>query len=258
MRLALFDLDHTLLSADSDVLWCEFLISEGHLAPLFAENYLDMAQRYDAGTVTPVDYCDFHARTLTGFTPAKLQPLRERFFEGWVRPRIPDDSRALLQRRRELGETLVLTTATSRVVSELTAAELGVDHYLCTELEQAGDGRYTGRTTGTLNMRSGKIDRLRQWLREAGHSEQLLRDASFYTDSINDLALLSAVKRPIVVDPDPRLESTAHRKGWTVLRLNRPLNSPPPDAARAPVHTVVPEPPRLRERRGHERRARER
>lgn len=70
---------------------------------------------------------------------------------------------------------------------------------------------------------AGKIDRLRQWLSQAGHPEQLLREASFYTDSINDLALLSAVKRPIVVDPDPRLESTAHRKGWTVLRLNRQL-----------------------------------
>ncbi len=223
MRLALFDLDHTLLSADSDLLWCAFMIAEGRLAPQFAEHCQDVALRYGAGTVTPIDYCDFHARTLAGLTPAELRPLCERFFADWVRPRIPDDSRALLQRRRELGETLVLTTATNRVVSELTAADLGVDHYLCTELEQDADGRYTGRTAGVPNMRSGKIDRLRQWLSEAGHPEQLLREASFYTDSINDLALLSAVKRPIVVDPDPRLESTAHRKGWTVLRLNRQL-----------------------------------
>jgi len=253
MRLALFDLDHTLLSADSDVLWCEFMMAEGRLAPLFAEHYQEMALRYDTGTVTPVDYCEFQARTLTGLTPAELRPLRERFFRECVRPRIPDDSRALLQRRRELGETLVLTTATNRVVSELTAAELGVDQYLCTELELADDGRYTGRTVGALNMRSGKIDRLRQWLAAAGHPEHLLHEASFYTDSINDLALLSAVKRPIVVDPDPRLESTAHRKGWTVLHLNRPVNQPRPEPARVPVRALVPEPPRVRERRGRER-----
>ncbi|MEP7102448.1 MAG: HAD-IB family hydrolase [Burkholderiales bacterium] len=254
MRLALFDLDHTLLSADSDVLWCEFMIDEGRLAPQFAEHYQDMALRYDAGTVTPVDYCDFHARTLTGLTPVELRPLRQRFFDNWVRPRIPDDSRALLQRRRELGETLVLTTATNRVVSELTAVDLGVDHYLCTELEQAGDGRYTGRTFGALNMRSGKIDRLRQWLSDAGHPEHLLREASFYTDSINDLALLSVVKRPIVVDPDSRLESTAHRKGWTVLRLNRQLvNAPPREVPLVAVRPLVPEPPPMRERRGRER-----
>ena len=254
MRLALFDLDHTLLSADSDVLWCEFMIAEGRLAPLFAEHYKDMAQRYEAGTVTPVDYCDFHARTLAGLMPADLQPLRERFFETCVRPRIPDDSRELLQRRRELGETIVLTTATNRVVSGLTAADLGVDHYLCTELEQQGaDGRYTGRTVGVPNMRSGKIDHLRQWLFEAGHPEHLLREASFYTDSINDLALLSVVKRPIVVDPDPRLESTAHRKGWTVLHLNRPVSVPVALVVREAVRTAVPDVPRERERRRRER-----
>ena len=254
MRLALFDLDHTLLSADSDVLWCEFMIKEGRLASPFAEHYQDMALRYDAGTVTPFDYCDFHARTLAGLTPAELQPLRQRFFDGWVRPRIPDDSRALLQRRRHFGETLVLTTATNRVVSGLTATDLGVDHYLCTELEQAGDGSYTGRTAGVLNMRSGKIDRLRQWLSDAGHPEDLLREASFYTDSINDLALLSVVKRPIVVDPDPRLESTAHRKGWTVLRLNRQLVSAlPREVPVVAVRPPVPEPPRGRERRGRAR-----
>ena len=114
----------------------------------------------------------------------------------------------------------MLTTATNRAISELTAIDLGVDHYICTELEQAG-GRFTGRTSGVLNMRAGKIDRLREWLSESGQPERLLKEASFYSDSINDLALLSVVRRPVVVDPDPRLESTALRKGWTVLRLNR-------------------------------------
>jgi HAD superfamily hydrolase (TIGR01490 family) len=251
MRLALFDLDHTLLSADSDVLWCEFLISEGRLGAPFLEHYKEMAQRYDAGTVTPVAYCDFYARTLLGFSPAELLPLRERFFRDWVHPRIPDDARALLRERRDLGETLVLTTATNRVISELTAADLGVDHYICTELELADD-RYTGRTVGMLNMRIGKIDRIRSWLCDSGHPEQLLREASFYTDSINDLALLSAVRHPVVVDPDPRLESTALRKGWTVLRLNRPLkatNHPAP----AVIRTVAPEVPLARERRSRKR-----
>jgi HAD superfamily hydrolase (TIGR01490 family) len=252
MRLALFDLDHTLLSADSDVLWCEFLIGEGRLGAPFLEHYKDMAQRYDAGTVTPDDYCDFYAQTLTGYSPAELLPLRERFFRGSVLPRIPEDSRVLLRRRRELGETLVLTTATNRVVSELTAAELGVDHYICTELELI-DGRYTGRTAGVINMRAGKIERIRSWLSESGQPQELLRGASFYTDSINDLALLSAVHRPIVVDPDPRLESTAHRKGWTVLRLNRPLNPSSKEGTPEKVQTVVPEAPRPLDRRSRRR-----
>jgi len=250
MRLALFDLDHTLLSADSDVLWCEFLIDEGRLGDEFALQYRSIAQRYDAGTITPVDYCNFHAATLAGFSPAELRPLSERFFHERVLPRIPDDARDLLRSCRARGETLVLTTATNRVISELTAANLAVDHYLCTELELA-DGRYTGRPRGILNMRSGKIDRVREWLRESGQPEQLLREASFYTDSINDLALLSAVRKPIVVDPDSRLESTALRKGWTVLRLNRPFKATP-EAPRIDLRAALPEVPHPDDRRARE------
>jgi phosphoserine phosphatase len=100
------------------------------------------------------------------------------------------------------------------------SGDLEVDHYICTEVETV-DGRLTGRTVGILNMRMGKVDRLRQWLIEQQQPERLLSRASFYSDSINDLALLSVVGRPVVVDPDPRLESAALRNGWSVLRFNR-------------------------------------
>jgi HAD superfamily hydrolase (TIGR01490 family) len=220
MQLALFDLDHTLLSGDSDVLWCAFLVDQGLLDKSFRERSAEMARRYTAGTVTPRQYYDFYAGTLAGHDADSLQPVRERFLTEIVRPRIPDDARALLRRHRDAGDTLILTTATNRIVSERTAADLEVDHYICTEVETV-DGRFTGRTAGTLNMRTGKVDRLRQWLTEQQQPERLLKRASFYSDSINDLALLSVVRRPVVVDPDARLESTARWKGWSVLHLNR-------------------------------------
>ena len=220
MRLALFDLDHTLLSGDSDVLWCEFLLAQGLLGDSFVRRNRLMSEAYTAGSVTPADYCNFYAGLLAGRSEDDWLPLRQRFVDDVVRPRIPADARALLQRHREAGHTLVLTTATNRVVSALTAADLGVDHHLATELEMA-DGCFTGRTQGTLNMRTGKVERLRTWLQTQGEPESVLKQATFYTDSINDLPLLSVVRQPVVVDPDPRLESTALRKGWKVLRFKR-------------------------------------
>jgi HAD superfamily hydrolase (TIGR01490 family) len=220
MRLALFDLDHTLLSGDSDVLWCDYLIRCGLLDESWRERCDRIAERYIAGTTTPQDYCDFHASLLAGRTVAELLPLRRGFFDGEIAPRIPDDARALLKKHRDAGDRLVLTTATNRAVSEFTAHALAVDDYVATEVEVM-DGRYTGRTLGEPNLRVGKVQRLRARLIEQGLPDTLLRQATFYSDSINDLPLFSVVRHPVVVDPDPRLASTAMRKGWTVLHLRR-------------------------------------
>jgi len=220
MRLALFDLDHTLLSGDSDVLWCDYLVRHGWRDSSWRERCDRVAERYVAGTTTPQDYCDFHASLLAGCGVDQLLPLRRSFLDAEILPRIPDDARALLQKHRDAGERLVLTTATNRVVSEFTAQALGVDDYLATEVEVI-DAHYTGRTLGRPNLRIGKVERLRSWLQAQELHSDLLRQATFYSDSINDLPLFSVVRRPVVVDPDLRLASTAARKGWTVLKLRR-------------------------------------
>lgn len=219
VNLAIFDLDGTLISGDSDLLWTQFLIGAGEIDAGLIDDAVEIAARYVAGTVVPEAYCSFQAQLLAGRTRAELLPLQQRFLANVVRPRIPAAARALVQQHREAGDRLVLTTATHRAVSELTARELGFDAHLCTELEWQGE-RCTGRTLGPLNIRTGKVERLRRWLAEQGLPETLLRRAAFYTDSINDLALLSVVGRPAVVDPDARLWSTALRKGWQVLRLH--------------------------------------
>jgi HAD superfamily hydrolase (TIGR01490 family) len=220
MHLALFDLDGTLLGGDSDSLWCRFLIDQGQLDAGQATRCAELARQYQAGTVVPEEMCRFHADLLAGRSLDDLLPLRQRFLAEVICPRIPAAARRLLHKHRAAGDTLVLTTATNRIVSEFTADELGFDHYLCTELEWQ-DGRCTGRTHGVPNMRAGKIERLRAWLADLGQPEQLLRRAAFYSDSINDLALLSMVGRAVVVDPDVRLAATAARKGWPVLRLHQ-------------------------------------
>lgn len=222
-RLALFDLDHTLLSGDSDVLWCEFLMAEGRLdRAVFESRNRDMAGRYARGEATPAEFCGFYAATLAGADPKAWEPLRRRFFAGEIAPRIPASARALLEHHRGAGDRLLLTTATNRFLTEPTAHSLGIDGHdlIATDLEQV-EGRFTGRTTGTLNMREGKVDRLAAWLAAERLPQSVLRDASFYSDSANDLPLLRAVGRPVAVDPDAVLERAAREAGWSVVRLAR-------------------------------------
>jgi HAD superfamily hydrolase (TIGR01490 family) len=220
-RLALFDLDHTLLSGDSDVLWCEFLMNEKLLdRGEFELQNAQMARRYREAVVSAQEFCDFYVGTLAGGTLGQWRPVCERFLRDIVAPRIPASARELVEWHRTRGHRLVLTTATNRVLTELTAQHLQIDDLIATEV-QLLDGRCTGKTTGTLNMREGKVERLRMWLRDKGYPPETLKDATFYSDSSNDLPLLRAVGEPVAVDPDPHLREQALAFGWAIRELAR-------------------------------------
>jgi HAD superfamily hydrolase (TIGR01490 family) len=219
-RLALFDLDGTLLAGDTDVLWCEFLVDEGVLdRETFAAANRDVAARYAAGAIAAADFAAFYAATLAGRTPAQWAPLRERFIAATIAPRLGALSFELVARHRSAGDRLVMTTATNRFLTAPTAARLGIDDLIATDLEIAPGGEFSGRTAGIVNMREGKVARLATWLADEGQSLSVLTSATLYSDSINDLPLLCAVGTPVVVDPDTRLRAEAERRGWPVLSL---------------------------------------
>jgi HAD superfamily hydrolase (TIGR01490 family) len=221
-RLALFDLDNTLLTGDTEVLWGEFLVLRGQAGAGFAERNAEMERRYQAGLADPGEFCAFYASTLADKAAAEWQPLREAFMAEVIRQRIPTAALALVAQYRARGDTLVLTSASSRFLVQPTAAELGFAHLIATELGTTADGRFTGATEGTLNMREGKVARLQAWLDSHGIAAgDVLPRASFHSDSINDLPLLMAVGQPVAVDPDARLEAEALARGWPVLRLPR-------------------------------------
>jgi HAD superfamily hydrolase (TIGR01490 family) len=216
--LALFDLDHTLLSGDSDVLWCDWLMREGVLERAsFEPRNAAMEAGYKAGTVSVAEFCGFYLGTLAGRTLAQWQPLRQRFLAEEIAPRIPAQAHAQVRHHQQAGHTVVLTTATNRVITELTAQHLGISHLIATECEVGAAGCFTGRVAGTPNMREGKVTRLHAWLSERGTALDAL-DSVAYSDSMNDAPLLSAARRAVAVDPDPRLAALAAERGWTVLR----------------------------------------
>ena len=219
MKLTLFDLDHTLLDGDSDQLWCEFLMDRGVLPrePFETLNRA-MARDYAAGEVSAQAFCDFYIGTLAGRSADEWGTLRRSFVDERIVPRIPDAAMALVARHRDDGDLVLLTTATCRFLSELTAVHLGIAQLIATECETDAAGRFTGRSQGVLNMREGKLQRLHDWL---APQQLMLADceSTLYSDSINDLPLLSAVQRAVAVNPDERLAAVAAERGWPVLRL---------------------------------------
>jgi HAD superfamily hydrolase (TIGR01490 family) len=216
LKLALFDLDHTLLDGDSDSLWGRFLVRQGVVD---AEEYRREGARYmaeyRAGRLDIHEFLAFGLRPLQDNTPEQLETWRNTFMQECALPRIPAASRALLKRHRELGHTLLIITATNSFITAPIAAEFGVDALIATEPEKHG-ARFTGRVAGVPCFREGKVQKLEAWLEQVHGTPE---ESWFYSDSHNDLPLLERVDHPVAVNPDEKLARTAVERGWPVMRL---------------------------------------
>jgi HAD superfamily hydrolase (TIGR01490 family) len=215
MNLALFDLDNTLLSGDTDVEWLAFLVGEGIVTRSEEAANAQMDRRYREGSVDAAEYVRFYLRYYPPHEMATLLAWRERLVRERIVPKIAAGARALLERHQ--GDLCVIITATNRFLTEPIAAALGVQHLIATEPQFAG-GRFTGEFEGPPCMREGKVARLEAWLRARGESLGSF-ESWFYSDSINDLPLLERVTHAVAVDPDPRLGKIALTRGWPVVSL---------------------------------------
>ena len=217
--LALFDLDHTLLTVDCDEAWVEFLIEQGAIdRATFEEGNRLVAERYRRGEVGLLEFTEFYLSTLIGQPLDRLTAWRETYLRMKIIPAIPVASRALVARHFADGHLCVLTTAASRFLAGPIGLDLGFEHMVATEPE-VRDGAFTGKVSGLPNMRENKIARLDAWL--AGRALKLrdFRQSWFYSDSRNDIPLLQEVTDPVAVNPDPALAALAAEKRWPVLRI---------------------------------------
>ena len=216
VSLAIFDLDNTLISIDSDHAWGEFLLEQGAVDPVAYREANDrfMAD-YQAGTLDMAEFLAVALKPLVDNTPEQLAAWHQQFMASKIEPHILPKGEELLARHRTRGDTLLIITATNRFITAPIAERLGVDHLIAVEPERI-DGRYTGRVQGVPSYREGKVTRLQQWLAE---QELTMEGAWFYSDSHNDLPLLEEVDHPVAVDPDDTLRETADERGWKVISL---------------------------------------
>ncbi|HEY8252701.1 MAG TPA: HAD family hydrolase [Burkholderiales bacterium] len=216
MKLALFDLDNTLLSGDTDVEWLDFLVERGVLpASERAANH-EMDRRYRSGEAAALEYVRFYLRFYPAHDMSTLLGLRQRFVQARIEPRMLPAARELI---RSHGKDLIaIITATNRFLTEPIAAAFGVEHLIATE-PQIEHGRFTGDVVGAPCMREGKIEHLERWLAARDKVLGNFEESWFYSDSINDLPLLERVTHPVAVDPDISLEKIARDRGWRRLTL---------------------------------------
>jgi len=219
VALAIFDLDNTLLSGDSDYLWGVYLADNGIVdrAHYEAEN-ARFFEDYKAGRLDIYEFLAFSLRPLADNQPADLERWRSEFLREIIEPLISAAARDLVERHRERGDTPMIITATNSFVTRPIAERFGIRHLIATEPHRE-NGRFTGRVAGEPSFREGKVTRLRQWLDGTGND---LEGSYFYSDSHNDLPLLELVDHPVAVDPDDQLKMVAEARRWPVISLHKP------------------------------------
>ncbi len=219
MKLALFDLDNTLLAGDSDFEWAQFLIGKGVLDREVheAKNHA-FYEHYKAGTLDIHAFLDFQLKPLSHHSMEQLDSWHREFMETRIRPIITDKARILVQRHQREADKVAIITATNRFVTAPIAREFAVEHLIATEVEMA-NGRYTGRGAGIPCFKEHKITRLDMWLSELGLLWEDVTESWFYSDSLNDLPLLQRVTHPFAVDPDDTLEAHAKLNDWPIISL---------------------------------------
>lgn len=217
LRLALFDLDGTLLPGDSDHAFGEFLIAEGLAdgAAYRARNDAFFAD-YQAGRLDIHDYVAFCTAPWRVLPLAQQAELQRRFVERVIAPQIHPAALALLRRHREAGDRIAIVTATNDFITRPVADAFGVDTLIATELERDAEGRATGAIRGVPSFRDGKIVRVEQWL---GAPLAGVGRSTFYSDSTNDLPLLDRVSHPVATNPGTGLRAEALKRGWPILDL---------------------------------------
>lgn len=218
MNLILFDLDHTLLNGDTQSEWGRYLADREIIN--FEEYQKTMAvfdRTYREGKLDIKALVEFQIGILKPHPMATLHAWREAFIQERIRPLLAQAGWETVKRHQQRGDELILITATNVFLTTRIADFLKIKHLIASREEYDEIGNFTGRFHGIPSYREGKVTRLQQWFQEQKRSREDYQEIWFYSDSHNDIPLLSLVDRPMIVNPDVQLHEHALKKQWEIL-----------------------------------------
>lgn len=222
MKLAIFDIDGTLVEGSTERRFWRYLLKRGHQGPRQVLAYLLFWVRYFP--VYRVKTAKKNKAYLYKLDTARVQALAERFVAEEILPRLYVPAVQRLQSHLRRGDTVMLLSGTLEPIAQTLARALGVEHVRATVCRER-DGRYLG---GPPQVHPFGADKLAIAARFAAEIGADLREASAYGDSQHDLTLLEAVGDPVAVLPDRPLLETARGNRWLIIRSRKVPHVLPP------------------------------
>ena len=216
MNLIIFDLDETLIKVDSDVEWGRYLIDKNLVDPdEWKSKNEKFYSQYKSGQLNIDEYLAFSCEPLKNINLDVLKKHRKTFISERIKPNILKKGQRLIEKHRSEGDELLVITATIEFITKPIVALLGIEQIIA-PIPEFANGAYTGKIVGIPSFRNGKLDRLNQWLKK---NNKAFDNITFYSDSHNDIPLLSAVTKPVAVDPDPILLEESKKRNWLIISL---------------------------------------
>jgi HAD superfamily hydrolase (TIGR01490 family) len=136
-----------------------------------------------------------------------------------IAPAIRPKAVELLQRHLDAGDLVAIITATNGWLTAPIARALNVEHLIAARPELDQRGHPTGKLLGTPTQGHGKVTHMHAWLEGLGRPFGAFERSYFYSDSHNDIPLLSVVSHPVATNPSTRLAQHASAHGWPLLHL---------------------------------------
>jgi HAD superfamily hydrolase (TIGR01490 family) len=211
MKLAIFDIDGTLVEGSTERRFWRYLVRRGRQGPRQLLEYCWFWLRYRS--VYGAETAKKNKAYLTGLAMAEIEPLASEFVTTEILPQLYAPAVTRLKQHQRRGDTVVLISGTLEPIARALAAALGVLHVrgtVCRERE----GIYLASPPKVHPFAAVKLALAAELAAQLGAD---LRQASAYGDSRHDLALLEAVGNPVAVRPDGPLLATARDKRWDII-----------------------------------------
>ncbi len=212
MTTAFFDLDNTLVSTSTGLLWFRYLRRKGHTSLWEVAKALYAYVLYRRNALDLKSLAEREVKRLAGLPEQTMIDMCERWFDEMVKDYIYPRAIEVVNEHRAKGHRLAILSAATPYVVNPVKEHLGIEHGICTGLV-VRDGLFTGELVEPYCYGEGKIYWAERYAEENGIS---LGDSYFYTDSYTDLPMLEKVGMPRVVNPDKLLEAEAGRRDWPI------------------------------------------
>ncbi len=213
--VAIFDFDGTLIAGYSATVFIREQLKRGDLSVRQFAELMRAMTSFGLGSMGFSGMMAINAQFIRGIEERTYDEVGLRLYTKEIARLIYPESRALVKAHQAKGHTVAIISSATRYQVDNAAADLDIDHVLCTHLE-IENGRFTGGVISPTCFGQGKVEAAEALARE--HNADL--DTSFfYSDSTDDLLLLQRVGHPRVLNPSDRLERIARGRQWPVTKF---------------------------------------